>query len=84
MSLTYILPVAVVPVCHRKGELLQGEINVALMAIATRSNTLSELATATAARIGKVEVDHGETGCKTPDAVPYIAKARAHRRKKRP
>jgi hypothetical protein len=28
-----------------------------------------------AARIGKVKVDHGETGCKTPDAVPYIKKA---------
>jgi hypothetical protein len=25
-------------------------------------------------RIGTVEVDHGETGCKTPDAAPYIRK----------
>jgi hypothetical protein len=25
-------------------------------------------------RIGPVEVDHGETACKTPDAVTYIAK----------
>jgi hypothetical protein len=35
-----------------------------------------------AQRIGAVEVDHGETGCKTPDAAAYIAKARAHRRRK--
>ena len=40
-------------------------------------------ATAAAKRIGKVDVDHGETGCKTPDAAPYIAKAAAHRKKKR-
>ena len=26
-------------------------------------------------RIGKVEVDHGETYCKTPDAAPYIERA---------
>jgi hypothetical protein len=29
-----------------------------------------------AAKIGKVEVDHGETDCKTPDATEYIKKAR--------
>ena len=29
---------------------------------------------AAARRIGKVEVDHGDTGCKTPDAVDYIRK----------
>jgi hypothetical protein len=33
----------------------------------------------TAKKIGKVEVDHGETNCKTPDAVTYIEKA-LHRR----
>jgi len=26
-------------------------------------------------RIGKVDVDHGETSCKTPDAVAYIERA---------
>ena len=31
-------------------------------------------------QIGPVEVDHGETGCKTPDAVPYIRKTVEHRR----
>ena len=37
---------------------------------------------AAARRIGTVEVDHGETGCKTPDAEPYIKKTLAHRKKK--
>ena len=31
-------------------------------------------AIAAARRIGKVEVDHGQTGCKTPDAEAYIKK----------
>ena len=34
----------------------------------------------TARRIGKVQVDHGETNCKTPDAVPYIEKAANRKR----
>lgn len=33
-----------------------------------------------AARIGKVEVDHGETGCKTPDAAVYIRKTLERRK----
>ena len=39
---------------------------------------LAAVATAAADRIGKVEVDHGGTGCKTPDAASYIAKTPAH------
>jgi hypothetical protein len=34
---------------------------------------------AVAKAIGKVDVDHGETGCVTPDAVGYIAKLVAHK-----
>lgn len=56
-------------------------MNNALIAIGLRPG-LSPEAIAAAERIGRVEVDHGETGCKTPDAAPYIAKALAHRRKK--
>ena len=33
---------------------------------------------AAAKRIGKVEVDHGDTACKTPDAAEYIEKSWAH------
>ncbi len=54
-------------------------MNGALIAIGARSDGLAELATAAAARIGAVQVDHGLTGCKTPAAGPYILKTRAHR-----
>lgn len=54
-------------------------MNGALIAIGCRNAKLEKLAVAAAKRIGKVEVDHGETGCKTPDAVAYIAKTWAHR-----
>lgn len=57
-------------------------MNNALIAIGTRSTDLERKAVAAATRIGKVEVDHGATGCKTPDAVAYIPKAAAHRRAK--
>jgi len=56
-------------------------MNGALLGIGLRSDGMEIKATAAALRIGKVVVDHGKTGCKTPDAVPYIKKARAHRRK---
>ena len=32
-------------------------------------------------KIGTVVVDHGETGCKTPDAVVYLEKTWARRKK---
>lgn len=57
-------------------------MNMALIAIGVRSARLAEAATAAAGRIGKVDVDHGETNCKTPDAASYIAKTRAHYAKK--
>jgi|SRR5829696_7030149 len=57
------------------------EMNGALIAIGIRNPALEKKAIAAAERIGKVEVDHGETGCKTPDAVPYIRQA-VERRKK--
>jgi 3-methyladenine DNA glycosylase AlkD len=54
-------------------------MNMAVVAIGLRNPKLQKLALASAARIGKVEVDHGETGCKTPDAAAYIRKAAARR-----
>lgn len=57
-------------------------MNGALISIGSRSDALAAKATAAAARIGRVEVDHGETGCKTPDAASYIRKTREHRTKK--
>jgi 3-methyladenine DNA glycosylase AlkD len=49
-------------------------MNNTLIAIGGRSPVLREQATAAARRIGPVQVDHGRTGCKTPDAVSYIDK----------
>lgn len=53
-------------------------MNTALIAIGGRNSALRKAATAAAERIGKVEVDHGDTACKTPDAGPYIEKMWAH------
>lgn len=53
-------------------------MNHAVIAIGCRSAALRIAATAAADRIGAVEVDHGETACKTPDAHTYIDKTWAH------
>ncbi len=54
-------------------------MNFTLIAIGSRNDALQAVATAAAERIGKVHVDHGQTGCKTPDAASYIRKTREHR-----
>lgn len=53
-------------------------MNFTLINIGCRSDALDNAASAAATRIGLVRVDHGETGCKTPDACSYIRKTRAH------
>jgi hypothetical protein len=53
-------------------------MNMAVIMIGCRNARLRKLATAAAKRIGKVEVDHGDTECKTPDAAAYIEKTWAH------
>jgi 3-methyladenine DNA glycosylase AlkD len=55
-------------------------MNNALIAIGVRSEALETQAIAVAERIGTVEVDHGETSCKTPPAAPYIQKTRARKK----
>lgn len=50
-------------------------MNMALIAIGIYRESLRSEAIDAAGRIGKVEVDHGETSCKTPDAISYINKA---------
>ena len=53
-------------------------MDAAAVVAATRRPTgapaVAARAVAAADRIGKVEVDHGETSCKTPEAVGYIEK----------
>lgn len=57
-------------------------MNWALIAIGARSEALAAAAIAAAERIGPVEIDHGDTACKTPDAALYIVKAREHANKR--
>jgi 3-methyladenine DNA glycosylase AlkD len=54
-------------------------MNGALIAIGLRNEELREAAVDAATRIGPVVVDHGETGCVTPAAIPYIEKTLAYR-----
>lgn len=54
-------------------------MNAALIGIGARDGACAGAALAAAARIGRVEVDHGQTCCKTPDAAAYIRKTLAHR-----
>jgi len=56
----------------------KGAMNAALIAIGCRNPALRKAATAAAKRIGKVEVDHGDTECKTPDAAASIDKTWTH------
>lgn len=55
-------------------------MNGALISIGIFKPALRKKAIEAARRIGKVEVDHGETNCKTPDAVLYIEKASKRKR----
>lgn len=51
-----------------------------LIALGSRSPALRKSVEASAKRIGKIEVDHGETSCKTPEAIPYLAKVWARKK----
>lgn len=58
-------------------------MNMAVITIGGRNSALKKAALAAAKRIGKVEVDHGDTDCKTPDAIPYIEKMWVHAAEKK-
>jgi 3-methyladenine DNA glycosylase AlkD len=60
---------------HRSPNWVRHTMNGALIAIGLRSQELQAEALAAAQRIGKVVVDHGQTACKTPDAISYIRRA---------
>jgi 3-methyladenine DNA glycosylase AlkD len=66
---------------HQRKNRVRYAMNNALIAIGIRNNRLQEEAIAVARKIGPVQVDHGETNCKTPAAVEYIYKAAAHKQK---
>ena len=55
-------------------------MNGALISIGVFKPSCRNKALDAAKRIGKVKIDHGETSCKTADAVSYIGKASRHKR----
>jgi 3-methyladenine DNA glycosylase AlkD len=55
-------------------------MNGVVIAIGIRDDRLRGQAIESARRIGPVEVDHGETGCVTPAAEPYIERTWARQR----
>jgi hypothetical protein len=68
---------------HRAKNRVRYSMNNALISIGLRNSKLEKKAVAAARRIGVVEIDHGETGCKTPDAAAYIKKTKDHYAKKK-
>jgi 3-methyladenine DNA glycosylase AlkD len=57
-------------------------MNMALIGIGGFKPELREEALVVAKAIGKVEVDHGDTDCKTPDAAAYIGKIVEHAKRR--
>ena len=65
---------------HRSPNWARYAMNGAIISIGVFKPALRKKAIEAAKRIGKVEVDHGETYCKTPDAVAYLEKASNRKR----
>ncbi len=65
---------------HTRKNRVRQAMNNALIAIGVRSPALTKKALAVAKKIGVVNIDHGDTACKTPDAAQYIAKTLARRK----
>ncbi|MEK6325674.1 MAG: DNA alkylation repair protein [Acidobacteriota bacterium] len=59
---------------HRSPNWARYAMNGALISIGVFKPALRKKAIEAARRIGEVEVDHGETYCKTPNAVSYLEK----------
>ncbi|ENQ3111063.1 DNA alkylation repair protein [Bacillus cereus] len=68
---------------HNEKNRKREAMNSALIAIGIRNEDLEQTAIEIARKIGKVQVDHGATSCKTPDAESYIKKARERAAKKK-
>ena len=67
---------------HGRKNRTRDGMNNALIAIGIRNPLLTAQAMWAAEKIGTVDVDHGQTSCKTPDAAAYIEKTLAYREKK--
>lgn len=68
---------------HNEKNRKREAMNSALITIGIRNEALEQQAIEIAREIGKVKIDHGATSCKTPDAEPYIKKARERVEKKK-
>ena len=68
---------------HTGKNFTKNAMMMALIGIGVRNSKLEKLAIAAAKRIGKVEVDHGETNCETPNALEYIEKIKAWKKRKK-
>lgn len=67
---------------HSRPNRTKHSMNQTLICLGVRSPQLHKKAMAAAKKIGKVFVDHGQTSCKTPDAILYMTKTLEHRAKK--
>ncbi len=54
---------------------VRSDMNRTLITLGGRGPALRKAATAAAKRIGAVSIDHGDTACKTPEAVEAVEKA---------
>lgn len=69
---------------HSAKNRVRHAMNNAVICIGLRGGAIRDKAIAAAGRIGRVDVDHGDTGCKTPDAIEYIRKVEARSASKGP
>ena len=67
---------------HSQPNRVRYAMNNALIAIGTFNANYRDRAIAAAKRIGPVDVDHGDTNCKTPDAVSVYSKILRREREK--
>jgi 3-methyladenine DNA glycosylase AlkD len=67
---------------HQRPNRVRHSMNQALISLGVRNPKLEKKARAAAKKIGKVEVDYGQTSCKTPDAAAFITKTLEYRNKK--
>jgi 3-methyladenine DNA glycosylase AlkD len=67
---------------HTSKNWVRYAMNNALINIGVRNSKLEKKSIAAAKRIGAIDVDHGETRCKTPAAAAYIKKTLTHLKKK--
>jgi 3-methyladenine DNA glycosylase AlkD len=64
---------------HNAANRVKHSMIMTLISIGARGGKLKDTALASHKRIGKVEIDHGDTGCKTPEPTAYIEKMLARK-----